>query len=114
MLDDFAILADPFDGQLALAGDKEIGRLVLVAEGMAADHERVGPAGDDPRHILDDDRLTEYDAAEDVADGAVRRLPHLLEDELLDPLLVRSDGRAFDADATLHDRLARLHGDEVL
>jgi hypothetical protein len=46
-----------------------------------------------------DDRLAEDDAAEDVADRAVGRLPHLLEAELLDARLVGRDGGALDADA---------------
>src|SRR5581483_7519255 len=64
------------------------------AEGMAADDDRPGPAGDEPRHVAADDRLTEDGAVEDVADGAVGRLPHLLH-----PRLVGGDGRAFDPDA---------------
>jgi hypothetical protein len=63
---------------------------------------------DQPRHVLDDDRLAEDGAAKDVADRAVGRLPHLLEAEFLDPRLVGRDGRAFDADAILLDRLGRL------
>ena len=101
MLDLLAVLADPFHGQLALARDLEVGRLILVAEGVAADDDRVGPAGDQPRDVGDDDRLAEDDAAQDVADRAVGRLPHLLEAEFLDARLVGRDRRAFDADAML-------------
>ena len=54
-------------------------------------------------HVAHDDRLAEDDAAEDVADRAVRRPPHLLQAELLDPGLVRGDRRALDADAVLLD-----------
>src|SRR4029078_9197891 len=77
-----AVLAFPLDRELAGARDQEIGRLVLVAECVTADDDRVGPARDDPRHVGDDDRFAKYDSAKDVADGAVRRLPHLLEAEL--------------------------------
>jgi len=41
---------------------------------------------------------------------AVRRLPHLLEAELLHPRLVRGDGRAFDADAALLDGVGSVDG----
>src|ERR1700680_62910 len=50
--------------------------------GGAADDDRLGPAGYQPRHVLADDRLAEDDAAQDVADGAVGRAVHLLEIEL--------------------------------
>lgn len=103
MLDRLAVFADEFDRELALARELEIGRAVLVAEGVAADDDRLGPAGDQARHVLADDRLAEDDAAEDVADRAVRRLPHLLQLELLDATLVRRDRGAFYADAVLLD-----------
>src|SRR5690606_2886650 len=61
MLDLLAILADPLDRQLALAGHPEISRLILVAEGVAAYDDRVRPAGDDARHVGYDDRLAEDD-----------------------------------------------------
>src|SRR6185295_725498 len=70
-------------------------------------------AGDEARHVPADDRLAEDDAAEDVADGAVRRLPHLLQVELLDAGFVGGDGGAFDADAVRLDRLGGLDGDLV-
>src|SRR3546814_8942333 len=70
--------------QLAGAGDAEIGRLILVAECVTADDDRVGPAGDEARDVLHHDRFAEHDAAQNVADRAVRRLPHLLEAEFLD------------------------------
>src|SRR5688572_22349934 len=89
MLDFLAVLADPLHGQLALAGDQA-------------------------RDVRDHDRLAEDDAVEDVADRAVGRLPHLLEAEFLDPRLVRSDRRAFDADAMLLDRFRGLDRDAVL
>ena len=61
-----------------------------------------------------DDRLAEDDAAEDVADGAVRRPPHLLQAELLDPGLVRGDGGALDADAVPLDGVGGVDRDLVV
>jgi hypothetical protein len=81
-----AVVADELDRQLALAGEAEIGGAVLVAEGVAADDDRLGPARHQARHVLADDRLAEDHAAQDVADGAVGRLPHLLQAEFLDAL----------------------------
>ena len=108
-----AVVADEGQHQLALAGHLDVGRAVLVGIGMAADDDRLGPAGDEARHVLADDRFAEDDAAEDVADGAVRRAVHLVKVEFLHPRLVRRDGGAFDADADLLDRFGRFHRDPV-
>ena len=102
------------DGELALAGHAEVGGAVDVAIGVAADDDRLGPARHEPRHVAADDRLAEDDAAQNVADGAVRRLPHLLEVELLHPRLVGCDGRAFDADAAGLDGISGIDGDLVV
>jgi hypothetical protein len=76
---------------------------------VAADDDGLGPARHEARHVAADDRLTEDHAAEDVADRAVRRAPHLLEAEFLHPRLVGGDGRALHADAVLADRVGRVH-----
>ena len=81
---------------------------ILVAEGMAADDDRFGPAGDETGDVPADDRLAKDRAADDIADGAVRRLPHLFQAKLLHPPLVRGDGRALDADPVFFNRLRRL------
>src|SRR5690606_5105297 len=96
------------------AGNLEVGGLVLVTVGVAADDHRLGPAGHQPRDVLDDDRLAEDDATEDVADRAVRAPPHLLETELLDAGLVRRDRGALDADAVLVDGVRRVDRDLVV
>ena len=100
--------------QLAGARHQEIGGAVLVTEGVATDHDRCRPARDKARHVLADDGLAEHGAAEDVADRAVGRLPHLLEIEFLDALFVGGDRRAFDADAVLLDRLGGFDGNLVI
>ena len=110
MLDHLTVLADELDGQLALARHHKVGGLVLVAEGVTADDDGLGPAGDEARHVLADDRLAENHAAQDVADRAVRRLPHLGQIEFLHPRLVRRDGRALHADAVLLDRVGAVDG----
>ncbi|CDX59859.1 NADP-dependent isocitrate dehydrogenase (modular protein) [Mesorhizobium plurifarium] len=108
VLDHLAVLADELDRQLALAGEAEVGGAILVAEGVTADDDRLGPARHQARHVLHDDRLAEDGAAEDVADGAVGRLPHLLQLEFLDARLVGGDGRAFHADAPFLDGVGRV------
>ena len=73
-----------------------------------------GPAGHQARHVVADDGLAEDDAAQDVADGAVGALPHLLEAELFDARLVGRDGRALDADAVLLDGVGGVDGDLIV
>ena len=109
-----AVLGRERDGELSGAGHLEVRRLVLVAVGVTADDDRLGPAGHQPRDVADDDRLAEHDAAEDVADRAVGRDPHLLQAELLDPRLVGGDGRALDADAVPLDGVGGVDGHLVV
>ena len=109
-----AVLGGELDRERALALEDEVGGAVLVAERVAADDDRLVPAGHQARDVRDDDRLAEDDAAEDVADRAVRRLPHLLQAELLDARLVGRDRRALDADAVLLDGVGRVDRDLVV
>src|SRR5690606_38232538 len=111
VLDRLAVLADELDREPALAGETEVGRPVLVSEGVAADHDGLRPAGHQARHVAADDRLAEDDAAQDIADRAVGAPPHLLEAELLDPRLVWGNGGALHADADFLDLLGRIDGD---
>lgn len=50
--------------------------------GMAANDDGFLPAWHKARNIVADDGFAEHCATQDVADGAVGRLPHLLEIEL--------------------------------
>ncbi len=95
--------------QLARAGNDHVGGAVLVAERVAADHDRLGPAGHQARDVGDHDRLAEDDPAEDVADRAVGRAVHLLQPKLLHARLVGGDRRALDTHPVALDRLGRLH-----
>src|SRR5690606_1054124 len=114
VLYDLAILADELDGELAFPGKLEVGRAVLIAIGVAADDDRLGPAGHEPRHVLADDRLAEDHPAQDVTDRAVGRLPHLLEAELLHARLIGRDRGAFHAHTVLLDGVCRVDGDLVV
>src|SRR5690606_34561094 len=88
--------------------------LVLVAESVAADDDRLGPARHQARHVRADDRLAEDHAAQNVAASAVRRLPHLLQAEFGDARLVRRAGGAFHADAVLLDGVGRVDRDLIV
>ena len=109
-----AVLRGEGHRERALALEAEVGGTVLVAERVAADDDRLVPAGHQARDVRDDDRLAEDHAAEDVADRAVRRAPHLLQAELLDARLVGRDRRALDADAVLLDRVGGVDRDLVV
>ncbi len=100
--------------ELARPRHPEVRRAVLVAEGVAADNDRIRPARDQPRHVRNDDRLAEDAAAKDVADRPIGRFPHLLEVEFRDARFVRRDRRAFDPDALLFDRIGGVDGDLVI
>lgn len=49
---------------------------------MSANGDGLRPAWNKPGNVLADDRLTEDGAAQDVPDGSIRALPHLLQAEL--------------------------------
>src|SRR5215213_4630936 len=114
VFDDLAVLAEEPHGELSLPGELEIGGAILIAISMTADDDRFGPAGHEPRHVRADDRLAENHASENVANGAVGRLPHLLEAELLHALLVGRDGCAFHPDAMLFYGMRGFDRDLVL
>ena len=54
----------------------------LVAVGMPANGDGLGPARDETRDVLTDDGLPEDSSSEDVPDGSIGALPHLLQLEL--------------------------------
>ena len=114
LLDHRAVVAFKLDRQAALAGHLEIGRAILIAVSMAANHDRQGPTRNKARHVLADDRLAENCAAKDVADRAIGRLPHLLEAEFLHARLVRRNGRALHGHAIFLGGFSRINRDLVV
>ena len=86
----------------------------LVAKRVPANDNRLDPSWYWTGNFLEHNGLTEDGAAEDVADSAVRALPHFLELELLHACLVGCDGRAFDTDAVFLDGFCRLDRDFVV
>jgi len=104
------------EDQLDFAGclEVDVGRALLVAECVARHDDGVGPARHEARDVFADDGLSEDDSAQDVADGAVGRLPHLLELEFLHTLLIGGDGGALDAHVVLLDCVCAVHGHLVV
>ena len=75
---------------------------------MAADNDGLCPARHQTRHIPADDRFTEDRAAQNIADGPVRRFPHLLEIEFFHPRFIRRDSGTFNTYAMASDRHRRV------
>ena len=90
-----------------------VGGAVLVAVRVTTDDDGLGPPRHQTRHVLNKNRLAKHDAVEDVADGAVRRLPHLFEVEFFDACFVGGDGGALHAHAVLQDGVGRIDGDLI-
>lgn len=68
---------------LELAGtNNDVRSAVLISESVATDHNGLGPTGDQAGDVLDHDGLTEDSSAQNVTDGTVGGLPHLLQLEL--------------------------------
>ena len=101
-------------GQFAFSFDHGIGCAVLIAESMTANDDRRGPVGDQPRNIVDHDGFAENGAIENIADRAVRALPHLFQVEFFYPRFIRRDGGAFDADTILADGIGCIDGHLVI
>jgi hypothetical protein len=66
----------------------EIALTILVAEGMPSDDDGLSPFGNGPSYNLNYYQFTENYTAKDIADGAIWRLQHLLESELLNTTLI--------------------------
>src|SRR4030095_13276530 len=118
-LDHFAVdrraaaVRRPADGDGAGARELKVLRAVLGAESMARNDDRLVPMRYESRHVAADDRLPENRPVEDVADRPVRRLPHLLEPEFLDPGFVGRDRRALHGDAVLTRGVGRIDRDLI-
>ena len=75
---------------------------------MTTNDDGVLPAWDRAGDTLQDDGLAEDSTAEDVSDGTIGTLPHLLQLKLLHASLIWRNGRALDADVVLEDGLCGL------
>jgi len=100
--------------ELAGSGNDDVGRSVLVSESVTSDDDRLGPSWDEARNVLAENRLAEHGASEDIADSSVRALPHLLQVELFDAKLIRSDGGALDSNLVLLDGCGAIQSNLVV
>ena len=104
------------DDQLRLAAGRsaQLGVLINIAVGVTRQGDRLFPGGHRRGDAADRHGSTEHGAVHNGADGAVGAFPHLLEVVFLDPLLIRGDGGALDADAVLLAGLRRFDGHLVV
>ena len=112
--DHCAVVAHEFHRQLTWARHQEISRFILVTKRVTANNNRLRPTGHKARNVLTNDWCTENNAAKDVTDRAVRATPHLLEAEFFNALLIRCDGRTFNANTIFLDRVCRVDRDLVV
>lgn len=54
----------------------------LITEGVSANSDGLCPTWNKPGNVLADDGLTEDSASQDVPDGSIGALPHLLQFKL--------------------------------
>ena len=104
-----AIVAIKDQTQCARARYQCVSCAILVTKGMATDDNRIGPARNQAGNILDHNGFTKYNAAQNVADGAVRRLPHFFQTKFFDAGFIRRDRRAFYADAIFTNGIGAIN-----
>jgi hypothetical protein len=105
LLDHGAVFADELHRQPALAGELEVGGLILVAEGVTADDDRLVQPGTRRGTFLQmigSRKITPPRMLRIVPFGDFHISFRL---NSFDAGFVRGDGRALDADAVLLDRL---------
>mmetsp|Transcript_33511 Transcript_33511/g.51484 ORF Transcript_33511/g.51484 Transcript_33511/m.51484 type:complete len:253 (+) Transcript_33511:527-1285(+) len=96
-----------------LAGHEVLGS-VLVAKGVSANDNGLGPSRHKSGDVVNDNGLSEHGSVELVSDGSVGALPHLLEAEFLDTGLIGSNGGALNADLVLLDGVGSVEGDLIV
>ena len=87
---------------------------VLISVSVPTNNDWLSPAWHESRDVGDDDGLSEDGSIEDVPDGAVGTLPHLLQTELLHSSLIWSDSGALNADLALLNGLGSIDGDLII
>ncbi len=112
--DDCAVFAFIFQRDFACRGEGEIGCAILIAIGMAAHHNRFGPARHKAGDVLADDWLAEDHTAQNIANGAIGAAIHPFEAEFLDAGLIGGDRCAFDGDAHFFGLFGGINRDLVI
>eukprot|EP00128_Syssomonas_multiformis_P014375 Colp12_sorted_trinity150504_noHs@5349 len=101
-------------GVLASLLDHEVSAAVLVTKSVTTHNNGLGPARDKAGNVGADNGLTENSAVKNVTDSSVGALPHLLKLELLNSVLIRSDGGTLDADLVLSNSVGGINGNLIV
>ena len=72
------------------------------------------PSAHEPGNIFADNSFPEDSATQDISDGAIWRLPHLFQLELLHSLLIGGDGGILDTNVVLLYSFCSVLGDLVI
>ena len=104
-----SIFRDKLHDEFSWSVNNCISGHILITMSVSADDDGLLPAWNKERHIVADDGLSEDGTIEDVADGSIGRLPHLLQLELLHTVLIRSNCGALDSNLVLLDGISRLN-----
>jgi len=81
---------------------------------MSSNNDGFLPAWDESWDVFDNDGFSEDGSVQNVSDGSIWTFPHLLQIELFDSGLIRSDGCALDAYLAFFDGLSSLNSDFVI
>ena len=95
------IFGSPREREFTFSWNEHISSAILIAERVTADNDRLGPARNQTRNVADHNWFTENNSAENIAHGAVGRLPHLLEAKLFYASFVGRDSCALNRNAML-------------
>mmetsp|Transcript_97472 Transcript_97472/g.134064 ORF Transcript_97472/g.134064 Transcript_97472/m.134064 type:complete len:376 (-) Transcript_97472:86-1213(-) len=94
--------------------DNVILATVLVTVSVSTDNDRLGPAGHQSGDVLDNNRFSENGTIKDVSNSSVRRSPHLLEFELFNTTLIRSDSGTLDTNLVLLHGVSAINSDLIV
>lgn len=100
------------EDELKLAGSWKLHILafILVTIGMSSHDKGQLPPWHQSGDVFADDGFSEHSSVQNGSDGTVRGLPHLLQLELLHPLLIGSDCRALHTHLVLKDSVSSIDG----
>jgi hypothetical protein len=87
---------------------------VLITVGVSSDNDGLSPAGHKSWDIVNDNSLSEHGTVENITDGAVGGLPHLLKLELLNTTSVRGNGSALDTNLGSKHSVSTINGNLIV
>jgi hypothetical protein len=89
-------------------------KVYLISKGVPSNDDGLFPARNQEWHILAENWLTKHSTSKDISNGAIRRLPHLLELELFNSGLIRRDSGALNPNIVLPNGIRSIHSNLVI